>query len=79
MNTKEEYPDVLNPPKTGRIQTIHVTGHLNRFEMREIMEKLPSKTKIIAYHCMSPKIYREQVPKHLEVIVPKRGEKFVLR
>ena len=75
-------PDVLTPSIERNMCQIHVTGHLNRDETREILDSAiqsnPGVT-IVPYHCMHPPDFPEDVAKTTKkIIIPQRGEKFVL-
>jgi hypothetical protein len=68
--------DYLTPGVTHRMHQVHVTGHLNREETRDILSRL--KCTIIPYHCMSPQDFIDDVAQHTRVLVPERGERLLL-
>lgn len=68
--------DYLTPTMEHKMHQVHVTGHLNRRETREILRKF--SCPIIAYHCGNPQDFVEDVASHTRVIIPNRGEKFII-
>ncbi|MBN1544142.1 hypothetical protein JW898_01620 [Candidatus Woesearchaeota archaeon] len=72
-------PDHLTPNRcTYRMHTVHVTGHNNRRENREIFAQFGPDVTIYAYHCMHPRDFAEDVAKHLRVVVPIRNQPFTI-
>ncbi len=80
MNLEDSYLDYLTPKKGPmKIPTVHVTGHFNKEEMRDVMSRFkPSVTTIVAYHCMHPSYFTNDLAKHLNVIVPTLGQRLIL-
>jgi len=71
-------PDHLTPSIVQRMHQVHITGHLNRRENREVFSRFGKETTIVVYHAMHPNDFPEDVAKHLNVIVPNIGEQFLL-
>ena len=55
---------------------VHVTGHLNRRETREILQQF--NCTIIPYHCMDPRDFVNDVAKHTKVLIPERRKTLTL-
>ncbi len=68
--------DYLTPTIERKMHQVHVTGHLNRRETRELLRKF--NCPIIVYHCQNPFYFVEDVASHTKVIIPQRGEKFTI-
>jgi ribonuclease J len=65
-----EFPDHLTPHRGKfKMHTVHVTGHLNREENREIFASLPAETIVIPYHCMDPRDFYDIAKGH-RIIIP---------
>jgi len=61
-------PDYLTPSILRRLHQVHITGHLNRKETRNILRQF--NCTIIPYHCMFPQDFVKDVASHTDVIVP---------
>jgi ribonuclease J len=70
-----EPKDHLNPSLKVNVDQVHVTGHFNRREFREILAPFQH---IIPYHNMSPRYYIEDHAGHARITIPLRGEKLIL-
>jgi len=68
--------DHLNPNAKVNIDQVHVTGHLNRNELRSILRRF--HCTIIPYHCMDPRDFVNDVANHTNVRIVERGEQFTL-
>ncbi|MBU2560747.1 MAG: hypothetical protein KKD17_00465 [Nanoarchaeota archaeon] len=76
---KGDFPDHLTPHRgVYRLHTVHVTGHNNRRENKEIFAQFDPDVTIYVYHCMYPKDFTEDVAKHLNVVVPIRNMPFTI-
>jgi mRNA degradation ribonuclease J1/J2 len=67
--------DSLNT-ETRRLHQVHITGHLNRRETRDLLRRI--KCPIIPYHCMNPQDFVTDVASHTRVIATKRLEELFL-
>jgi len=75
-------PDFFTRSIMRNMHQVHVTGHLNRNEVRETLERVivsnPNVT-IIPYHSMYPKDFPQDVAKTAKhVLVPKRLKRYNL-
>jgi ribonuclease J len=68
--------NVLAQQIVRNMHQVHVTGHLNRRETREILQQFDCT--IIPYHCYNPQDFVNDVAKNKKIIIPRRRETLIL-
>ena len=60
------------------VHQVHVTGHMNRKETREVIRSLNDKTVIIPYHSMNLRDFIDDVAKGRKIYIPILRQSFNL-
>ncbi|MEW5896535.1 MAG: MBL fold metallo-hydrolase [Nanoarchaeota archaeon] len=69
-------PYTNNGGNWRNMHQVHVAGHLNRRETREILQQF--NCTIIPFHCLNPEDFVKDVAGHTKVIIPERGQPLYL-
>lgn len=74
-------PDVFATSIMRNILQIHITGHMNREETRDVLSRIREATNctLIPYHTMNPQEFVNDVYKGGDIMIPTLKEKMIFR